>query len=544
MWAGANALAIALREALALELGVEADEMGFAVGQSQNALGAPAVSLFLFDRATGGAGFAVSLEHLMRPVIRRAEQILDCVTPGCEKACAACVLTSDAPGGKDELDRTAALAFLRAHLKFPEVLRPDDRFVDAASLSLAPLDEIDRELRRSARSTLTIFLPDRSNPAALQDWPLAAELLDWRKRGHGTRLALEPALVTTLSTAEKLGLRDFALQHRVGLVTADAPVFANGAHALAMVHSEGGDSRIWATREAEPRLPGPTWGRPIGHPVARGSGSIAASFAAVDLDMLLPPPGAQLVQIGPELDCDLATFGARASKIIVELLRTCGAWPKTGIVQAVYRDSYVSSPLVARLLIDTMKQISRSRLCEGSPHHRDPSTASQRLARRSLADLPRLAQRRRSESGHRIVGGAARRRRFPASKGCAAWPLPRCRLRRWRRRDHRAGPGVRRLGAAPGCDRSLRLRGQSCGPSKATSHRECRSSTTRDWQDLLRRDIGPNCIHVIDVGACRRRREERRFDASGSFPPFALLRRPPDRADFALPSARWRGRYT
>jgi DEAD/DEAH box helicase domain-containing protein len=353
---GANALAIALREGLAQELGVEADEMGFAVGQSQNALGAPAVSLFLFDRATGGAGFAVSLEHLMRPVIRRAEQILDCKTPGCEKACAACVLTSDAPGGKDELDRTAALAFLRAHLRFPEELRPDDRFIDAAGLSLAPLDEIDRELRRSARSTLTIFLPDRSNPAALQDWPLAAGLLDWRKRGHATRLALEPALLTTLSPAEKLGLRDFALQHSVGLVTADTPAFANGAHALATVHSEGGDSRIWATRELEPRLPGPTWARPIGHPVARGSGSIAAPFAAVNLDILLPPPGAQLIQIGPELDCDLATFGARASKIIVELLRKCGSWPK-GIVRAVYRDSYVSSPLVARLLIDTMTQI-------------------------------------------------------------------------------------------------------------------------------------------------------------------------------------------
>ena len=58
-----------------------------------------------------------------------------------------------------------------------------------------------------------------------------------------------------------------------------------------------------------------------------------------------------------ELDCDLATFGVRASKIIVELLTKCGSWPNTGIVQAVYRDSYVSSPLVARLLIDTMKQI-------------------------------------------------------------------------------------------------------------------------------------------------------------------------------------------
>jgi hypothetical protein len=353
----ANALVIALREALAQELGIEADEMGFAVGQSQNALGAPAVSLFLFDRAAGGAGFATSFEHLMLPVIRRAEQILDCKTPGCERACAACVLTSDAPDGKGELDRTAALVFLRAHLAFPEELRPDDRFVDGANLSLAPLDEIHFELLRSAGSTLTVFLPDQSNPAVFQDWPLAAQLLDWRKRGHDTRLALSPALVSTLSPAEKLGLRDFALQHSVGLVTANAPVFASGAHTLAMVHTGGGYCRIWATREAEPRLPGPTWARPLGHPVARGSTSVAVQFAAVGLDTLLPPPGAQLIQIGSELDCDLVTFGARASKIIVDLLTKCGGWPDAGIAETVYRDSYVSSPLVARLLVDTMKQI-------------------------------------------------------------------------------------------------------------------------------------------------------------------------------------------
>lgn len=359
--AGANALVIALREALAQELGVEADEMGFAASQSQNALGTPAVSLFLFDRAAGGAGFAVSFEHLMRPVLRRAEQILDCQTPGCERACAACVLTTDAPDGKDELDRTEALAFLRAHLTFPDELVADDRFVDCAELSLAPLDEIDRELRRMARSTLTVFVPDRSNPAAFQDWPLTAELLEWRKRGHGTRLVLAPALVAGLSPADKLGLRDFALQHNVGLVTAEAPAFANGAHALAMVHAEGGSSRIWATREAEPRIPGLAWGRPIGYPVARGSASIVVLTTEVELDALLPPPGAQLLQIGSELDCDLATFGGRASRIITELLTKCGCWPKAAIVEASYRDAYVSSPLVARLLIDTMKQIfSRS----------------------------------------------------------------------------------------------------------------------------------------------------------------------------------------
>lgn len=79
--------------------------------------------------------------------------------------------------------------------------------------------------------------------------------------------------------------------------------------------------------------------------------------SAVNLDTLLPSPGAHLMQIGSELDCDIATFGARASKLIIELLTKCGSWPKAGITRVVYRDSYVSSPLVARLLIDTMKQI-------------------------------------------------------------------------------------------------------------------------------------------------------------------------------------------
>jgi hypothetical protein len=293
----------------------------------------------------------------MRPVLHRAEQILDCQTPGCEKACAACVLTTDAPDGKDELDRTAALEFLRTHLTLPVELGPDDRFVDGADLSLAPVDEIDRVLRGTALAALTVFVPDWSSPAAVQDWPLAAELLEWRKRGHMTRLALAPALLGGLSPADKLGLRDFALQHNVGLGTAEAQAFANGAHALAMVHTEEGSGRIWATREAEPRVPGPAWGRPVGHPVAWGSASIAVPFRALDLDTLLPPPGAQLIQIGAELDCDLAAFGARAATIMVGLLTKCGSRPKAGIVRAIYRDPYVASPLVARLLIDTMKHM-------------------------------------------------------------------------------------------------------------------------------------------------------------------------------------------
>jgi DEAD/DEAH box helicase domain-containing protein len=269
-WAGAHALVIALREALAQELGVEADEMGFAVGQSQNALGAPAVSLFLFDRATGGAGFAVSLEHLMRPVLRRVEQILDCVTPGCEKACAACVLTSDAPSGRDELDRSAALAFLQAHLRFPDELGPDDRFVNSAFLSLAPLDEIDRELRRSARSTVTIFLPNWSDPAALQDWPLGATVRGWpsRRRSppHSARrknwvyATSRCSIVSGSSQRTRLSLRTERTRWRWSTTTRATAVERDFKRQSALTPESKPEEGLG--REPEPRLPGPTWGRP------------------------------------------------------------------------------------------------------------------------------------------------------------------------------------------------------------------------------------------------------------------------------------------
>jgi hypothetical protein len=75
-------------------------------------------------------------------------------------------------------------------------------------------------------------------------------------------------------------------------------------------------------------------------------------------DDLLPPPGAQLIEVGTELDCDLATFGERAAKLIVDLLEKCGAWQNVRISRITYQDAYVASPLVARLLIETASQLA------------------------------------------------------------------------------------------------------------------------------------------------------------------------------------------
>ncbi len=350
--ATANALVIALREALARALGVEDDEMGFAVANGRNALGGNCTSLYLFDRAAGGAGFAVLFEDHVRDVIEEAARILDCKTPGCENACAACVLVSDGPRGEDALDRTQALRFVRDHLVFPEDLRPEDRFVADARLSLAPVDEIARHLQSLQHATLTLFLPANTEPAALSDWPLARNFLDWAQRGRTVTLAFPPDVQNIWSAAEKLALRDFALHHHVRLATSEAPYFANGAGALALVDNGSEPLIVWATRDAGAALPGPLWAMPETHPIARGKSELAVAVLPLDPSSLLPPTGARYREIDTELDCDSVNFGDRAAALITDTLKEVGAW-RGAITSLSYSDSFVASPLVARLLIDT-----------------------------------------------------------------------------------------------------------------------------------------------------------------------------------------------
>lgn len=353
--AAATALVIALREALARRLGVEADEMGFAVARSENALGGDAASLFLFDRPAGGAGFAVSLEFAMPQVFEEAQRILDCRTPGCERACAACVLTGDAPDSLDALDRKAALAFLREHLAFPGTLAQEDLYAPGATLSLAPLDEIDRALRDAARATVTLFAPETTKLSKLSEWSLLAQSPAWRLRGHKLRLVTPPKLIDAATAAERLALRDFALQHGFELVRAEAPAFDCGALAMVAVEAEGAE--IWVSPETDARRPGPLWGRPVDRPLGRVTAPFALNAEPIALEALLPPPSAQFRDIGAELDGDLTGFGGRVADLIVELLKGCRNWPAGGLSQAVYCDPYVSSPLAARLVIDTVRAL-------------------------------------------------------------------------------------------------------------------------------------------------------------------------------------------
>ncbi|ESQ74519.1 DEAD/DEAH box helicase [Asticcacaulis sp. AC402] len=355
--ASSTALVIALREGLARELGVEADEMGFSVKQTTGRFGKQAVSMLLFDKAAGGAGFSVSLESKLANVLLEASKVLDCKTPGCTTGCAACVMTSDAPVEENGLDRLGALNFLREHLSFPATLAKEDKFSADAVLSHSVVDEIGEALRDGVAARLSIFATPTFDAAGLTAWSAATDFSNWRHLGYEIDLVLPSTVVPGLDAAARLALHAFVLTHGIQLRSGDAPGSHPTMRVLAAVKGQV-RTLAWASRDDAAGLPGASWAQPSLHLIARGSLTGLPDYPAIDPSSLLPLPTTKFASIESELDISIGLFGNRMATQIRSLLDACGLNTTVPITGMTYKDPYVSSPLVARLLIDTLAALA------------------------------------------------------------------------------------------------------------------------------------------------------------------------------------------
>lgn len=355
--ATANALAIAMREGLALVLGVEPSDIGFSVRVTFNAFEGKTRSLFLFDKASGGAGFAASAEHHFSEMMQRAWSILNCATPGCETGCPACVLVSDAPDEPDSLDRTAAKAFLQTHLLFSETVPEDDQIGPDTKFSTVPIDDLDRLLTADGTASLTLFTSEIPDPVGLNQLKLGPALENWAFRGRSLRLVLPASMRRGIAPAAVLALRDIAARYKLELFTGQAPTFPNGASALAVV--EGAQAHVLASRDQKAAVLGENWGRSDRHPIVRAALKIGLEITGLPSEVLEPPPGAQYREITRDLDGSAHDFGTRAAKTIEASLKKAGSWHDSPIVGLTYQDGYVRSPLVAWLLVSTAAALAK-----------------------------------------------------------------------------------------------------------------------------------------------------------------------------------------
>jgi hypothetical protein len=260
----ALAAAAALREALCRLLGVEVGELGIGIQLAQTRLGQRTHSLFLFDRASGGAGFSTQAVALFETLLPDIEKVLDCKAPGCRTGCSSCVLTGDLQRHHDRLDRSAALSWVLGLRSALRNLPEEDRAGPDAHYCRSIADDVLAEVEAGG-APVTLWLGRAADPARLEEGLMAR--LAYRLKDRGTPLSLVvPAMwLDALDPAAKLALRDIARDWAATLRKGEAPHLANGAIALAEVG--GSRCRRWASRDPAAALPGDNWGQAQLHPI-------------------------------------------------------------------------------------------------------------------------------------------------------------------------------------------------------------------------------------------------------------------------------------
>ncbi|HRZ06801.1 MAG TPA: DUF1998 domain-containing protein, partial [Candidatus Competibacteraceae bacterium] len=361
-------VAVALRRALCGVLGIEETEVGVAVGVSRAAHREAAHSAYLYDTATGGAGYVRQITAHLPELLCQARAMLDC-PHGCDAACQGCLLTHDTQHHLADLNRHTAIALLSesflAALELPEELRA---FGPHSRLEMEPLPlALNREWQQRTIQELRIYLGGKARDWEPLAWRLRHDLTRWRQTGATVRLIAPAATLNKLNNSQRDELAALIAYNGAELYRASD---LNRVADLPLLVELGSiDHRVrWAARQADALIPRPAWGGgETGGPFVRvvetqSLSPVPASWQRLDPANLRPStPGVIALTITRELDGPSATFGDRAWKLLEQQIpglaeRLNGA---ESLQSVRYSDRYLRSPLAFLLLHSLLEGLAR-----------------------------------------------------------------------------------------------------------------------------------------------------------------------------------------
>ena len=365
----AYSLAVALRTALAQQLGIEEREIGCTVSPSRSSERYETHSINLFDTASGGAGYVSQAVDWLPKLFHEAKDVLECLR-NCDVACQWCLLTYDTQHHLDDLNRKCALrlldeTFLNA-LALPTALLV---FGPKTRLEMEPLAlALRRELQRQAMREIRVFFGGHAEAWEPLDWRLLDELV--RLRGAGVTLCLimpqNKLAQLTPSQSDELAVLTAVSGAEVYLPET-TPQTEEAAHRLPIVLAVGNDRHAirWAASQEDALAPTPRW----------GNGEGGTQFVRVHSDHPLPPipitwlhktapelrsmPGTLFpISITKELNGSCRQFGQRAWQRVFDEVpqlkkRLGGEQPLAALH---YSDRYLRSPLTLLLI----RELSRA----------------------------------------------------------------------------------------------------------------------------------------------------------------------------------------
>ncbi|MXX73992.1 MAG: DEAD/DEAH box helicase [Holophagales bacterium] len=355
----AYTIAVALRLALAESLGVDARELGCATQRVRSREGSTGRAIFLYDTASGGAGYTAAAARTIVDLLKEARRKLECPRR-CDSACHGCLLSFDTQYRADLLDRHRAASVLSGsalrRLDLPDRMK---RFGAGTRLETRGLrSAIGQELARPGTDRLRIHLGGRLEDWDVEDWRLAPDLVRWRADDVDVELLIPEEALEGLDLAVASSLASLAEVSGARLLVGRFEPPARGP--AAEVGGARGSVR-WAVIDEAGRAPGPDWGRGESSGVCVkvvSSRALPESGAAVEFraaDLRRTPEGTvEEVRIASELDGSAGGFGNRFWDLVKGKAPGLRRQIEAGgpVSEIRYADRYVRHPLTLRLFVE------------------------------------------------------------------------------------------------------------------------------------------------------------------------------------------------
>lgn len=350
------ALGAALRESLARWLGIEPRELGISVAARDGKLGRRAPSVYLFDKASGGAGYAPRLLDDIYHVFDRSVRVLDCPKE-CEMGCSACVLAADLYKQQGRLDRRSALSAVRDFLETNAELPDDDRVVaDAKAINDAANTIL---LRARTGDSVSVFLPTAFDLAQLTSTKMRTFFSASAARGVPVTLVLDANSFEKLQEVERRFLRDASVRFEFGLALGMPEMAPSASTRLAELKSNDMVTGFFS-RDQSAAQPGERWGVGNTHAVVAGTLDVATSHSPInpeDLERQVSP-GDQVQLMQGFGQCPVNLFGKRFGAKLKQQMEAAGAWRPGSLAKIVYTDRYLNAPLPMLLFLRTCETLS------------------------------------------------------------------------------------------------------------------------------------------------------------------------------------------
>lgn len=352
-------LAAALREALAERLGVEPDEIGPATDRSTGPAQDACLSLFLHDRAAGGAGLVARMAEpsMLETCLDRALVLLDC-PDGCSKGCPSCILRPDLNRRDIVLDRPGARDLALA-LRMRLALDPSEQiFGPRTRLAGRNATDLVAERLQSGRlRSLDIWLHGDPEAWDFGAWRMRRLLAKMSEAGVRPRIHLSMAALTAAGFNLSCKLAIFALSSVADLHRVDQPPKVSDVPVLLGLDCGAGEEALAVMGPTE-ALPGAEWGSGATAPVLVGPAPEFTIGVKLSVQKLieLGVGNAHLLNVGTDMDGPASGFGRRfwswlSRKAPLEI----AAMQSVGVQSLAYSDRYLLSPYTLRLLSEVLK---------------------------------------------------------------------------------------------------------------------------------------------------------------------------------------------